>query len=272
MKHKRHSALVLLLILTFLASPILAQTVTSVTFQNRDLEDQETSKGQMYFRENVLRIDGESGKQSRPFSMIFRGDRQLMWILQPDERKYIQMDKETIDQMSNQLSGVLAQMEEQMKKLPPEQREAFKRMMKGRIPNLEQAEPAPPPDIRATGESREISGYSCRGYDVFQNGNKVLEVWATSRSNVPGADNLNSVFDQLAEFYKSLTSNFAQFQTGFNFNVLAELDGFPIQMRNFQDGQAKSEMQIQSISESPGSDDLFEVPPGYKEQKLGGRR
>lgn len=268
MNTKFHRALLFSLLLCLLGVPVLAQSVTSVTFQNRDLEDQETMNGKMHFTANVLRIDGEQDRQSGSFSLIFRGDRQLIWFLQHDERKYIEMDQETLDQMSTQISGVLAQMEEQLKNLPPEQRERVRQMMKGRMPDMEEAQPSAPPEIRATGESREISGYACRHYDVFQDGSKVAEVWATSQSNVAGAENLSSVFEQLAEFYKNLTRNFAQFQTGFDFNVLADLDGFPIQMQNFEDGQLKSEMLIQEIVETTDSGTLFEKPVGYQEQKM----
>jgi Asp-tRNA(Asn)/Glu-tRNA(Gln) amidotransferase C subunit len=224
----------------------------------------------MHFQDQVLRIDGGSGPQPANHSLIYRGDRQLLWILQHDKRRYTELTRETVEQISNQVSTMMAQMEEQLKSLPPEQREAMARIMKGRMP-MPDAAPTSPPEIRKTGETADISGFPCTRYDVYQDGEKRAEVWATPRSRIPGAENLSAVFESLAEFYRSLTKGFAQFQTGLDFNVLAGLDGFPIRMLSYEDGELESEMLIKEVSQGSGASDLFERPVNYKEEKLAQR-
>jgi len=249
-------------------SPLTAQKFTSVTFESQDLVEKATLSGQMHFRDDKLRIDGAAGSQSGDYSMIFRGDPDLLWFLMHDQRQYIEMDRQTMAQMSQQISAMLAEFEEQLKSRPEEERESLRAMMKGRLPELN-AGGTSPPEIRITEEEEEISGYPCVRNDVYQEGEKMAEVWTTSRSRVPGAEDLSDVFQKLADFYRNLTQGFAQFQTGLNFNILASLDGFPIRVLNYQDGQLRNRMLIQEVSQGSSSADPFEVPPDYKEEKIG---
>ncbi len=268
MKQTRSQTFIHLALTVLTLGPLSAQDFTSVTFESHDIQEQETMRGQMHFRDNMLRIDGAAGSQSGHYSMIFRGDRDLLWFLVHDTRQYIEMNQQTMEQMSNQISAILAQFQEQLEILPPEERDALAAMLKGRIPEPDTATTSAP-EIRRTEKRKEISGYPCVRYDVYQDGARMAEVWATSRSTIPGAENLNAVFQGLADLYRSLTEGFAQFQTGFNFNMLAELDGFPIRILNFEDGQLRNKMLIQEISSGSGVTDLFERPSDYTEEKMG---
>ena len=90
-------------------SPRAAQNFTSVTFESQDLLEEATVLGQMHFRDDKLRIDGAAGSQSGDYSMVFRGDQDLLWFLMHPQRQYIAMDQHTMEQMSKQIAALLIQ-------------------------------------------------------------------------------------------------------------------------------------------------------------------
>ena len=61
--------------------------------------------------------------------IIFDGDKQVLWMIQPDQGSYMEMTADTVARMSQQAGGANAQMEQAMKQMqekmasmPPEQR------------------------------------------------------------------------------------------------------------------------------------------------------
>ena len=68
------------------------------------------------------------GKQA----VVFDATKQVMWMINYDKKSYSEMTKADVDRVAGQLSGAMAQMQEQMKNMPPEQRAQIEAMMRGR--------------------------------------------------------------------------------------------------------------------------------------------
>ena len=63
---------------------------------------------------------------------VFDGTAQVMRMINYDKKTYTEMTKADVDRMGAQMAGAMAQMQEQMKNLPPAQRAQMEAMMKGR--------------------------------------------------------------------------------------------------------------------------------------------
>ena len=100
-----------------------------------------------------------SGARGEKMIVMFDGTKQVMTLIDNEKKTYSEMTKADVEAMGNQMSSMMAQMEDQLKNLPPEQRAKIEAMMKGRggPPRLHRncstrrSAPAPSASGRATG-------------------------------------------------------------------------------------------------------------------------
>ena len=93
---------------------------------------------------------------------IFDGGKQVLYIVDPARKTYMEMTKADVDQLSAQLQGAMAQMKAQLEKLPPAQRAQMEAMMKG---------------VQRTRTGSDTVGrWTCDKYDLTQGGRKIGEV------------------------------------------------------------------------------------------------
>jgi hypothetical protein len=65
-------------------------------------------------------------------TVVFDATKQVLYLINTDRMTYSEMTKAEAEQMGAQLSGMMAQMQEALKSMPPEQRAQMEAMMKGR--------------------------------------------------------------------------------------------------------------------------------------------
>ena len=70
---------------------------------------------------NLKSEPGASGKRSQ-MTMIYRGDRREMVVLDHGKKSYFVMDQQTMKKMAGQMSQAMRQMQEGLKNVPTEQR------------------------------------------------------------------------------------------------------------------------------------------------------
>jgi hypothetical protein len=89
--------------------------------------------------------------------------------------------------MGGQMAEATKQMQEAMKDMPPEQRQMMQQMMQksmpgggmsGAAPSAEGCRP-PRTEVRPTGQTAKIAGYSATRFDVFEDGKFVQEIWVS---------------------------------------------------------------------------------------------
>ena len=89
-------------------------------------------------RTNQVQIESKrmraesSGAAGEKMIVLFDGTTQVMRLVDNEKKTYTEMTKEDVDAIGGQMSAMMAQMEQQLKSLPPEQRAQVEAMMKGR--------------------------------------------------------------------------------------------------------------------------------------------
>ena len=89
-------------------------------------------------RTNQVQIESKrmraesSGAAGEKMIVLFDGTTQVMRLVDNEKKTYTEMTKEDVDALGGQMSAMMAQMEQQLKNLPPEQRAQVEAMMKGR--------------------------------------------------------------------------------------------------------------------------------------------
>ena len=247
---------------------VFAEQVTAAWFESKDFSDNETLRGVIYFGQKMLRLDPERQGDMNA-SVIFRGDRQHLVVLDHNRKSYFILDDRMVSRVSSQLGDMMPQMEAQLAKLPPKQREMARRMMESRMPSTATAakQEQIPHRVEARQETKEINGYSCQLFEVFRGKQKVSSVWSTREVDYK---NLTNVFVELNRFSQRIrqSARFANFETGVDFLGFEGLEGFPILVETFEDGKLVQRTSFTKVAPSRKAVS-FEPDPGYKPQAPG---
>src|SRR6516165_9664132 len=108
-------------VIVLAAAPLWAGV--RIKAETTDLKTNKTTQQEMLLDNDRLRVNitDADGKHS---SVLFQtdGGRERMVMLDPARNEYREMDQQSMQQVSQQLQGALAQMQAQLQNLPPEQR------------------------------------------------------------------------------------------------------------------------------------------------------
>ena len=200
---------------------------------------------------------------------MFDGTAQVMRMVDVDKKTYSEMTKAEVDQMGGQMSAMMAQMQEQMKNMPPERRAQMEAMMAGRgMPGMA----APEKTVyRKTGTDR-VGKWTCDKYEGYRGDKKVSDLCTVDPKALGFALTDFDVTKQLAAFFQQLMPQNAgqMFQIG---NAEAQgFSGVPVR-RSYAMGSQQIVTEISEVSRQAFSDATFAIPAGFQktESPFGGR-
>lgn len=218
------------------------------TLSNNKVEMQELLLDTNRFRAN-------SGNNSVIFRTV-NGSSEMV-ILDKGRNEYRVIDGKMVAQIGEQLKAAMAQMEAMMKNMPPEQRAAMEKMMKGRMPPGMLS--APEPTVYTAKGQGTVNGFSCTNYEGVKGDEKVAEVCAAPASELKLSAADFKVFEDMQKFAESLVSMLqnSPLTAGISGITSAGYEGFPVLNRRFDDGKAVTESTLKSVTDASFSDDDF---------------
>lgn len=264
-----------ILALAALASPALAGVLVVMTEKARD-DGNHAERAEMRIEHDRMHVETKGPDSRKGF--IFRGDRQVMWAIDYDERTYLEMTRKDLERMRSQMDATLAEMQkqlaEQLKDLPPEQRQMMEQMLKDRMP---QAAPGPGPEEKIVytkvAAGQRVGRWTCDRYEGRIGGEKVEEVCAAGWKEIGLKPADLEVWRELADFFKGLDP-----EGGKGFPVPGSADwereqgypGVPVLGITYHDGKPESEWRIEDIRQGSFPASIFEVPAGFQKEALPG--
>ncbi len=226
-----------------------------------------TSVDTLYADGAMLRVEPGSGGFTENITILFRDD--ALIIVNDGEKTYSRLDEESIKAMSGQVNAAMKMLEEQMANMPAEQRAMMEKMMKGKMPSASNR-----PSIRLEQQGREkVGGHDCARYVIFEDDEKVSEVFAAPISSIDGADQAMQALRGMAEFGRKLVEampaagQMAGLADG-PFAMLDQIEGFPVLTRFYDGDEVIQEVELKSIVSRTLDSALFSPPAGYKETAL----
>jgi len=193
------------------------------------------------------------------------GGRNRMVMLDKTRNTYQEIDEQTMNQMAQQMSGAMAQMQAQMKNMTPEQRAMMEKMMKGKMP---QAAAAAPKTVYTAKGSGSVNGFSCTKYEGVLSGEKEAEVCAALPAQLKLTPGDLQIFEKMKQFSASLTSALASSPVRMNVPTTSGFEsgyeGFPIQRVDFDKGQATKRSELKSITRVNFTDADFSLGDAKK--------
>jgi hypothetical protein len=216
------------------------------------------------------RMRAETGGGDRAQVVVFDSTAQVVRMINPTRKTYTELTKADIDRLSAQLAGARSSMQDQMKNLPPEQRERIEAMMKGR--GMATPGALAKTEYRKAG-SDKVGKWTCDKYDGYRGDQKVSELCTVNPAvlGVTAAD--FEISKQAAKFFSQLSPQ----STDQFFSVGGAEQGFSgIPVRSIVSvGANQIITEVVEVTHKPFSDDSYAVPAGFQKQEFpspGGRR
>lgn len=253
-------------------SPVIAFVVTLLTagtlhaqgvvMVQEETRDGKTSTNQIQMDASHMRM--ESHASGRHSAFVFDAPAKVARILNLEQQTYVEIDQAQMQQMRQQMTA----MQEKLKNLPPQQREMFEQMMRGRGG---MGAPPPPPEYKQTGADK-VGAWPCTKYEAYTAGRKTAEICAAD----PGVFGLSAsdfaVATQLGEFVRSMVPEMGDQTVMFGAASEQGFSGVPVRRTTFVDGKVTATSEIKEFRRAPVPASAWEVPAGFKRQEMGGRR
>jgi hypothetical protein len=193
-----------------------------------------------------------------------------MRTIDDEAKTYSEMTRADVDRLSGQMSGAMAQMQEQMKNMPPEARARVEEMMKGRGLATAAASSAST-EYKKIGTDR-VGKWTCDKYEGTRNGEKVSEVCTVAPTALGFSPADFEVTKQMAEFFSKLMPQGAEQMFRIGASTPTHFAGVPVRSITFRNGAADGVSEITDVSRQSFPDSTFAVPAGYqKRDMMGGR-
>jgi hypothetical protein len=203
--------------------------------------------------------------------VVFDGAAQVMRMIDDDGKTYTEMAKADLDRMRGQMDGAMAQMQERLKNMPPEQRAQMEALVKGRGAAMPGTAAAPPTEYKKIGTDK-VGKWTCDKYEGTKSGEKVSEVCTVAPSALGFTPADFEVTRQLTEFFRSLMPQAAEglFSIGSATPNPNSFSGVPVRFVSFRNGAVQTVSEVTEASRQSFPETLFQVPAGYQKRELPG--
>lgn len=213
--------------------------------------------------------------------VVFRSDRDLVWVMNLDDQTYIEMTREQIkklaamkDQMMSQMGPQMEQMrkmlEERTKDMTPEQRElVMKSIPGGNMMESPSGESEAGPRYRKIAGGVSIGQWSCSHYQSDDSKDRE-EIWTVEPSEVGVTAGDMKVFKAFGDFFEPLTANLGSQMKQFyrvgspEFEKAHGYSGIPVQIKKYDNGKLVETVKTESISNGSIPASRFELEKGLK--------
>lgn len=215
-----------------------------------------------YAQDGRMRVEPKPGDAV----MIFKDD--VIYNLNAKDRNYTAIDRAAMKRMAEKINPALKQMQEQMAKMPPEQRAQMEKMMGNRMPGMSARAPQ---EIRKTGRTGKAAGHACTYVEVLAGGVLEDEYCVVAPGALKGSQELIESAKKIAAFMQEMLTSLdspwvremAERQPNFD-----KLGGIPVMSRHFSDGKPVHESTLQSLRAESLPAALFEIPAGYARKEM----
>jgi len=250
-----------------LAAPALAADGVLIV-QKMTMGASPAQTQQIQIEPRRMRMEAGAMRGGGPQVVVFDGTRDVLLMIDDANKTYSEMSKADVDALSSQMSGAMAQMQDAMKNMPPEQRAQIEAAMRGRGMGgapAGGAAAAPKVQYKKTGTDT-VGKWTCDKYEGYTGTQKTSEV-CTVDPKVLGFTAADfAVTKDLAAFFQKLMPGAMASRT---FRIGTPEDqgysGVPVRTVTTVGTQTVTQ-EITDVRRESFADSIFQAPAGYKKQ------
>lgn len=216
--------------------------------------DQGADAFKVRIRPGEVRIDDNSDRWQL-YRREAGADSGAIFSVAPAQDTYVRMDADTAGRIKTRMAELRAQMERELAKLPPAQREIARAALAEQLPSLKQGKVNV--ELRTTGDTDRVAGIECKVVQVLRDGAPQETLCLAE----PAALGMS------AEEFATVEAMFALMQTMLAGTGLESvglpylrLNGMPIR---YQDALSGKKRTLSVVAHDKLSDLVFEIPPAY---------
>jgi hypothetical protein len=213
------------------------------------------------------RMRSEMDTNGRKVIVIFDGAAGVLRSIDEQAKTYTEITKADVERMSAQMSGAMAQMQQQLQNLPPEQRARVEAMMQGGR-GMIGAMAGPPPEYKKVGADT-VGKWRCDKYEGTKNGEKASEICTVEPAALGFAAADFEVAKQLGDFFSKMMP--PGMDALFRFGAAGPngFSGIPVRSVSYRNGAPQTTAEITDITRQNFPESLFIVPPGFQKREMG---
>lgn len=241
-------------------------TGADLLFRRRQFQ-YETLPSSGYSSRGYHQGDGKS-------SIIFRGDRDLFWIIDHEEKTYTEITREDLRRLKQKMQQMYKITEKRLSRLSPERREKMKSMLKARMGRTHARI-----SYKKTGSNIKVNQWICDKYMGTAMGEKKKDVWTTHWQNLNLRAGDFSVMVKMSDFFMELAGAFANMRTPIRSSIDFKVGskkwaqesgyyGVPVKIITYSNGSKQRMFQIKKIIRQKLDPSIFNPPTGYKKQTM----
>jgi hypothetical protein len=222
-----------------------------------------TQTNQIQIEKTRMRVESP-GPTGATQVFVFDGGTQVLRVIDSEKKTYTEMTKADVDRMGTQMAGAMAQMQEQMKNLPPAQRAQMEAAM-----GTAAGAPAKT-EYRKTGTDK-VGKWMCDKYEGYQNNVKTSELCTVDPKTLGFTPADFQVTQQIASFFKTMVPQGADQMFSVGGNDPQGFSGVPVR-RMYIIGGTETTSELTEVSRQTFPDSVFAVPAGFTKQTFGAPR
>jgi hypothetical protein len=216
----------------------------------------------MYVEKDRLRMEMSGTGENQ--IIIFRGDKNLFWVVNKDKKSYAEMTQDDMKKLKAKMEEMQKMMEEQMKNLPPEQRKMMEQMMPGSMAKAKVVKS----EYKKKASGQKVGKWICDQYDVFKDGKKSSEMWTTSWDQIGISREDVAGLKKMGEFFEVISEDIVDFMKVGSEEWEKEhgMTGIPVKWIDYVDGQPESQGEMKEVVKKNLDGSLFELPSGFDKE------
>lgn len=203
--------------------------------------------------------------------VIFDGSAQVMYVIVPERKTYMEMTKADVDRVAAQMPAMMAQARQMLEKLPPEQRAQLEAQLEKitgsrAIPGSPGYLESMKPEFRKGGTDR-VGAWTCDVYETLMNGKKVGDMCTVSFQALGFTSADFAMSQRMATFFRALVPQGADglFQVGTPGGQ--GFEGVPVRRSVHMFG-TQTVSELQSATRQNIADDVFVPPQGFQKSSM----
>lgn len=199
-------------------------------------------------------------------TLIYRGDRDVIYSLDSGDQAYIQVDRTLIAMLGKELQAARREMEGLLRRLPEDQRRSGERIIGLEVTD-EDGKSRAALRVRDEGSTVRRLGRDCRKVTMWRGDIQVASACVVPWRDIGIGPRDLDVFRQLANFQREIMGAGGltplEVVPDQPLDLLVQLDGFPLEFSRSVRGKLVSAIRVTRMAKTRSRDDTFEVPSSY---------
>lgn len=222
---------------------------------------------QIQIESNRMRAE-TTGARGEKQIVIFDGARQVLLLIDDQNKSYTELTKADADALGAQMSDAMAQIKKQLEGMPPEQRAQIEAMMKGRMGGAGGG--LPKTTYKRTGTDT-AGKWTCTKYEGYEGETKTSEVCTVDPKALGLTEADFAVTKQFVEFFKRVVPAMAS--QAFAIGTVEDqgFAGVPVKRSSTVMGRQVTS-EITEVSRKTFADSSYAPPAGYQKRPFAGGR